>query len=567
MNKKKMLLVAMPGWTVDYPCHALCYVAGIVKSAGWDCRQADMNIALFKLIGTEGYELWDEARFTHWHSEETAERIFSQYGRELRNILLEHDGTDQYDIVAFTVNMTTRYLTLKASQFIRTVNPDRPILFGGVDCFPGETGQDLFHQEGAPDVICQGESEIALPEFLREFERTGDHRTSAKGFAYKHANNIIDNGNPDTPDFKGSPVFPDWSQVDFSLYRRPGDFPSFFSRGCVNRCTFCSECANYKKYRVRDPVHVVKEIEHGLEHVRSFAPRPRVRFSDSLLNGDPPKLEKFCDLIVKAELKVNWDASVRFSEKMTRSLLAKMAAAGCDSLLWGLESGSQKVLDLMNKNVRLDVATNNIADASELNIQSILPIIVGYPGELAADFVSTVKFCLSFRDVARLDNIEILSILPNSELHHNYREHGIADNRSLEWVSIDRRNDMQVRLTMRFILMNVVQNRSLSTHSMAAKNDLEMVDFNHFPVASAVAAILYELSKCNGNADQMLSLLTRWRGPVAYALPIDRHEMDYWHPNNIPRDFPLDGWFQCDKNSERGRTMVCNLLFEAIRRL
>ena len=562
----KLLLIGMPGVDPSIPSHALGYVAGIVKNSGWICKVADLNIHIYRSVSREDRRHWRIDRPSEvWIDRQEAERLYEKYRDNIESILRESAESHAYDLIAFTVNICSRWVTVKASEYLKRLKPTIPILFGGPDCFRLEYGAKFFEEDGAPDVICWGEAENALEQYLKEFEATGKCQTSVRGFAYKQDAKIFDTGEPDLVDLSNCAITPDWPQFDFSLYSNPGDFPTFGSRGCPNKCKFCSESPNFKPYRTRKAIDVFQEIKETLNCVSRYNPYPTVYFSDSLINGSIGKLDELCDLIIEADLPIRWMANARLSPTMTKPFLAKMARAGCILILWGFESASQKVLNLMSKGYEHSMAERIIAHAHELGISNHLPIIVGFPGEQPSDVLTTLLFVSQYRKYVSFYDPEILAVLPNSRLWHDFRKLGLDSNDITYWSTIDGRNNIDVRIFRRFLLRNAIFNESLSLDAVDDLDDIQALDFNQFPLASEVAAVLYQLWELSGTNKKMAPILTDWGGEPLDESFLSPGQLQYWHPEKVPSDLDLSKWFSRDKNTPNRKVMTLNLLFGAIR--
>ncbi len=564
--ERKVLLIQMPGWNVDYPPHGLAYVAALFAEAGWNCRVADLNIRWFRMASDEDKRFWNPCHWGLWYDRSFIEDLLGAYQPQFEDTLTEILAGAPYDIAAFTVNGLSKHLSLEASRVLRKLDPSLRIMFGGPICFPSKHNKRFFGESGAPDIICQGESEVALPLFLEEFEKTGEYRTTVPGFAYRVGNEVADTGEPLLPEFKNAVSRPDWSQFDLSLYRHPGHVPVFFSRGCPYRCAFCPDRNDYKRYRSRLAADVFSEIASSIEWAGKYACRPFFHFSDQLINANVSELEKLCDLMVTSDVGIEWRASARFRPEMSRRLLEKMSRSGCRELFWGLESASQNVIRRMGKDYDLQSARKILIDSFEVGIQNCLPTIVGFPGETAADLIETVFFVLQFRKYARFEDPNILQVIPNSSLHDNPEEWDLIVHAPHDWKTTDLKNDLDVRIWRRFLLRNVIQNRSLSLRSVVDWKNLMCLDLNSFSVACDVVSVLYGLWKVDGIEGTMVSVLENWQGGFGKASDLVRGGIAEWHPRSIPTEINLETWFCSDKNTDDARSRICTYLFEAIKR-
>lgn len=561
------LLIGMPCWGIDCPFHALAHVGGIVKSAGWKCKISDLNVGLYNAFSDEDKKFWMDENNSVWAGIEFPQKIYKKYQTIIESTILKEIESDDFDIISFSVNSWTRYFSVEVAKFIKSKRPKIPILFGGVDCFPRELGTKIFSlDKKIPDIILQGEAEIALPIFLKEYAKTKQFSPDIKGFAYREhglfTSTIIDTGEPDLPLLNNDNIIADYSQFDLSLYSRPGSIPTFLSRGCINRCAFCSESPNFKKFRCRKPEDVLAEIKTGLQYALTYDSCPTIRFSDSIMNGNVNELEKFCDLIIESGIKITWGAQLYFREEMTMEFLQKMYKAGFRSAFWGFESGSSKIIKSMRKNYDMSNAERIILDNHKLGITNVLPIIVGFPGETPQDFISTLTFILRHRDHAKFLGPNSCLVRINSHLHSHYIKYDLSNNNTFDWSSIDNKNNIAVRLLRRFLLKNVINFRVLGANSLLEYDTVKDVDFNYFPVASELVSIMFDLSiLCQKEADFKKNI-EEFEGESLSGLPLG--DIDTWWPANIGREIPLDRFFKCNKNSEMNRKKIIGFLYSRI---
>ena len=378
---------------------------------------------------------------------------------------------------------------------------------------------------------------------------------------------VTDTGEPALPNLRTDWALPSWSKFDFSLYRYPGCFSSFMSRGCINRCAYCTESPTFKRYRHRKASDILIDIREGLHYAQCYSDTPSVHFSDSLINGHLSELEKLCDLIIHSGVRISWSGMAKFRNGITNELLEKMKKSGCSAIDWGLETASQKILNLMRKNYQISDAKRIILRGYELGIQNRCMLIVGFPGETTVDFVETCNFVLAFNDYCTFYFANLLTVLPTSPIYEHFAEWGLADNDPYQWVSTDRRNNLAVRKFRELLLRNLILNQSLSLHTMEAWQELEQLDFDQFSMASEIAGVLYELWKLSGLGASRSGILEDWKGHHCEDISINDENLDYWHPDNIPKTINMENWFSRSKNSESDKLLICNCLFEALTRM
>jgi radical SAM superfamily enzyme YgiQ (UPF0313 family) len=189
------------------------------------------------------------------------------------------------------------------------------------------------------------------------------------------------------------------------FYTRPNRYTSrnlslrstsiFTARGCPYQCSFCAGPLFYgRKVRFHSPQRVISEIK---ELIDSYAIEG-LYFAEDMFLSDKARAMQFMRLFKENgfDKKIKWFAQLR-ANIVDRELLEIMKDAGCVQVEYGFESGSQRILDLMRKNITVgkNIEAAKITRRSGLRFQG--NIIVGYPGEKEEDFKKTINFLWKIR--------------------------------------------------------------------------------------------------------------------------------------------------------------------------
>jgi len=302
------------------------------------------------------------------------------------------------------------------------------VVFGGPDCCRELRGQEII-KEDAVDIVVVGEGDETLLELVELVERDGGV-DFCPGTLLKKDGRVIDCGDrPVIKDLNLTP-FPDYSDFrkDISLghYRQPERLEIFDSRGCITRCHFCSEWQFWKTYRSMSGERMFEEIAY---QVKIFPGVDYFYFIGSLLNGNVKALSKFCDLIIHNDLKIRWAGQAIFRPEMTRELLEKMKKAGCEWLGYGLESGSQKVVNSMNKHFSITNAEEVLRNSHQAGINIQVNFMFGIPTETEEDFKQSLEFLRRNRE--NIDSVlasqSFCVIDKGTYLHTHAKEFGIKN--------------------------------------------------------------------------------------------------------------------------------------------
>jgi anaerobic magnesium-protoporphyrin IX monomethyl ester cyclase len=165
-------------------------------------------------------------------------------------------------------------------------------------------------------------------------------------------------------------------------------FPLSTSRGCTFWCKFCSAVRMFgRRYRMRKTKSVVDE----LEFLKKKYDAQQFTFYDDTFTVDQSRVQKICAEIQNRKLRIKWDCETR-ADMVTKDLLQKMKKAGCIAVWFGVEAGSQRVIDAMGKGLTLEKTKKAFKWARESGLMTVAGVILGFPGETPETAWKTIKF-------------------------------------------------------------------------------------------------------------------------------------------------------------------------------
>jgi len=247
--------------------------------------------------------------------------------------------------------------------------------------------------EGA-DFVLIGEAEHTLLELVGAVKNGADSFDSIVGLAF------IKNGSvkrtpprPVLKDLDQLPL-PAWDLIDIAPYRDAWlNSKGYFSmnmgttRGCPFKCNWCAKPIYGNRYNSRSPENVLLELKM-LKQQYQF---DHIWFCDDIFGLKPGWVQQFADLVKQADLVFKYKIQTRADLLLQDEQIGALAASGCDNAWIGAESGSQKILDAMDKGT----TTEQIHIATRLlkkhGIKPSFFIQFGYPGEDKTDIAKTIK--------------------------------------------------------------------------------------------------------------------------------------------------------------------------------
>lgn len=358
----------------------------------------------------------------------------------------EYFLTNQFDMVAISAVVSTAYAyTKKLTRLIRSVSPQSIIILGGNLAASSE----ILLKKCSIDYCVIGDGELIirnLIEALRLLPVNKSVLRDIKGIAF-----LDDEGEFYFTGYLKPPLKEDISYPDYSLLDKDGSIDHYVSedvssqfygtvseeeaknkkvmtvitsKGCINRCTFCHRWEI--GYRI-------KPVDTLLSHIIML----RDKYHVSYLNigdenfGSAKKWTK--DFVTKlGELKMSWRcAGVRVGTADLETLKF-WKENGCKSVIFGTESGSQKMLDIMEKNASVSMNIDALKWSCEAGLLTVVQLVIGMPGEdddtirENIDFLKTVTpyLMLGGATPASLISINYAQALPGSPLYEYARQNG-----------------------------------------------------------------------------------------------------------------------------------------------
>ncbi|MEC7641596.1 MAG: radical SAM protein [Nitrospinota bacterium] len=325
--------------------------------------------------------------------------------------------------------MISYYETMKLVKHIREQAPSIPIVIGGVmienRLDPLATDPRLYQLF---DYVIVGEGDTALCELATALE-TGSHLNSVSNLYYQVADGTVKfNERKEIKDLNSLPS-PVYAGLPLGKYLSPEPIASFqTSRGCYyGKCSFCS--LSYRdNFRSRAPQAVVEDMVkiHETTGINYFL------LWDSL---SPPKtLKHIAREIKQRELGFHWFAETKFEKVFLKPEFPKnLFDGGCRFLQLGLESSTQRILDLTEKGNQIDEVDEMLDNIAAAGILSSLFWFIGFPGETQAEAYGTYDYIQSRRHKISLSPYTgTYTLLPDQPLFHEPERYGISIHRNTD---------------------------------------------------------------------------------------------------------------------------------------
>lgn len=325
---------------------------------------------------------------------------------------------NQADIVGITSTTLTYKSALKIIKITKEVWPKSITLLGG----PHVTFWDKESLKECPelDIVVRKEGEETFLDIVGRIEE-GKIYYDTLGTTCRKKEKIIKNDDRPYIENLDDLPFPAHHLWPLERLTKHGIiiFPIISSRGCVYWCDFCTTVRMFgRRYRMRTPKNVVDE----LQYLKKRFGANRFTFYDDAFTVDQDRVLAICREIKNRKLKIEWDCETRV-DMVTKELLLEMKKAGCASIWFGVESGSQKVLDAMRKGISPSQIVKAFKWAKEAGLITVAGVVLGFPGETKETIEETTKFIekLNPNDVGYY----IATPYPGTPLYNKVVEEGI----------------------------------------------------------------------------------------------------------------------------------------------
>jgi radical SAM superfamily enzyme YgiQ (UPF0313 family) len=343
--------------------------------------------------------------------------------------LFEKIRSNHPDVLVIDTITTTSKLCLELAEKVKeTLNI--PILLMGQH--PTVLPETFLFKNTPIDVCIIGEPEITISELLGKLENKGYKKVNGIAFFDKRKNRFIKTrprrliSNLDVLPFPKHSLYMNGKyNFHFPMLLRKKMKIGFMltSRGCPYNCIFCSPALRVsygKKYRARTAKNVVDEIEYLISEFGVNA----IYFQDDNFLYDSERVKRICNEIIKRKLEITWSAQGRV-DNINKNLARMMKKAGCSSLSFGVESGSERILKILKKGTTKKQIRKAFKILKETGILTNASFMIGCPTETMEEMKETLKFAKELQpDIVQ---VHIFTPYPGSSIFRKLDKNIIPD--------------------------------------------------------------------------------------------------------------------------------------------
>jgi len=325
------------------------------------------------------------------------------------------------ELAGFSVQCTTYPPALQIARKLKEQNRGITVLFGGHNA--SFVDESTLSRHSSVDIIVRGEGEATFPELIAEFKGKLD-LSRIEGITYRCDDRIF--RNPDRPLIEKLDSLPiaDYSlAAPLSVYRDACGIRRSIAilevgRGCPHQCIYCSQS---RVWRRRARTYSIDRLIAEMKNLSGNFGAECFLLAYDQFTAQRSFAEEFCRRIIDCGLNdLPWYCISRL-DTVDEPLLKLMRQAGCESMCYGIDSGSKKTLAFIRKNIDRDILLQRVRETTSQGIVPTLSFVIGFPEEEAEDLEATLQLALK-SSIAGNANIltQMATILPGTDLYRDY---------------------------------------------------------------------------------------------------------------------------------------------------
>lgn len=450
-----------PHGYINIPPLSLGILSGYLKNEGYDVELYDLNSDLAKIYR-------NDEQFAFLYDKDTVLKFLKGEEDDKVNLfveeLLQEIPIKDYDVIGISCGADFSFFQLHSSFLLAKYIEQKykiPVILGGNNITYLGIFKDTFNEllktilEVFPYII-KGPGEVVIAELIQILN--GKIQKSVyelAGMVYLKDGQVYMN-----PEHEPVVVCPDWCSLPMENYyskiknpsykgkwnekleeenliqvfkwpffltqyvstvrkKRPRPeymdkliLPYIFNFHCPFACAFCSESDEDRKKVIIGEAHkVVEDIETLINKYKTNY----FYFFNNAANASGKFIDEFCNYIIDKKIDIKWSDCARFNN-LTFERLKLMRDAGCQKLVFGFETASQKLIDLVEKKIDLFHGERVLKWCKELGIIADLEVITGLPQERDEDFQDTVQYVTKNRPYINYMTINEFFVVPNSKI-------------------------------------------------------------------------------------------------------------------------------------------------------
>ncbi len=356
------------------------------------------------------------------------------------NILLEKDYVT---IVKYILNMepkiisfytlgTSFFISLTIAKNIKKLNKNIKIILAGPHV--SLCSKETLKTFDFIDMIAVGEGEQHVISILDYFNGK-EEISNIKGICYRKSNEVLCN--------EPGPLLQDLDQLPMLELKDEGLLRINIEsgRGCPYNCTFCCTKTFWKrKVRLKSTNRILDEINHYMNryNIKKFD------FTHDLFTANKKYILEVCNKIIEMKMDIEWTCSAR-PDTLDEEIISFMGRAGCKKILLGIETGSQRMQRVINKNLDMSQVKKTIGLIQKHNIEIQINFIYGLPTEEEVDLLKSlnlIRYCVEELSIKEVTIFKCMCF-PSTQIYRTERRHLVFNEENFHLFKYPAKNHME----------------------------------------------------------------------------------------------------------------------------
>ena len=317
--------------------------------------------------------------------------------KEVDDLTVKHIKEFKPDVVGITASTPLIMDAYRTAKLVKEVSDSIKVIMGGAH----PTAEPVFCLEQCPeiDIVCRGEGELTMLDLAN-----GLSLDKIDGITFRKKGKIVSTPPRQVWENLDEIPYPAYHLLDKDFYFKTTSvlIRGFYlkgmtiitARGCPFNCAFCqsSQLVRSNKgrfFRFHSPEYVIGMIKHLVDNYGAEG----ILFAEDIFSLDRKNMAGICNLLIKQGLhkKIKYAVNLRV-DTINEELLRLLKKSGCVRAIYGFESGSDRVLKIMNKRTTLEQNLRAVKLTKKAGITCEASILIGVPGEQGEDLKKTLKF-------------------------------------------------------------------------------------------------------------------------------------------------------------------------------
>jgi anaerobic magnesium-protoporphyrin IX monomethyl ester cyclase len=365
----------------------------------WLEKRTDIQDVIVPPIGL--YYVGSVLKENHYDVEILNWSRINETPEDIEKILLEKSP----DIIGFSILQANRWGGIEIARIAKQIYPKVKIVFGGVT--PTFLWEHFLTHFPEIDFVVIGEGEYTFLNLVKVLESKKENKIKdIRGIAFKKDGKAV----------RTAPAEPIHHMDELPVPAKYFEYQHLsLTRGCPGKCRFCGSPKFWgPKVRFHSVEYFIDELERLYKKGINF-----FYFSDDTFSVDKKRVIEICKKILEKGMNIRWVAISRVNY-MSEDILYWMRKAGCIQISYGVESGSKKIRNLLNKKISNDDIEKAFAMTIKYGILPRAYFIYGCPGETRRTIQETIDLIKKIKPL--VIHFFVLSLFPGTRLYEDYKK-------------------------------------------------------------------------------------------------------------------------------------------------